>query len=57
MKTMIAMLNAMKFYKHTDLVNDSEALQEKLSQDLNPRAYRKMMNRIYAKHFRTINRK
>ena len=56
MKTMIAMLNAMKFYKHTDLVNDSEALQEKLSQDLNPRAYRKMINRIHAKHFRTLNR-
>ena len=57
MKTMIAMMNAMKFYKHADLVNDSEALQEKLSQDLNPRAYRKMINRIHAKHFRTINRK
>ena len=57
MKTMIAMMNAMKVYKHTDLINDSEALQEKLSQDLNPRAYRKMINRIYAKHFRTINRK
>ena len=56
MKTMIAMLNAMKFYKHTDLVNDSEALQEKLSQDLNPRSYRKMINRIHAKHFRTLNR-
>ena len=57
MKTMIAMMNAMRVYKHTDLVNDSEALQEKLSQDLNPRAYRKMINRIHAKHFRTINRK
>ena len=51
------MMNAMRVYKDTDLVNDSEALQEKLSQDLNPRAYRKMINRIYAKHFRTINRK
>ena len=54
MKTMIAMMNAMRVYKHTDLVNISEALQEKLSQDLNPRAYRKMINRIHAKHFRAI---
>ena len=49
MKNMIAMMNAMKFYKHNDLVNDSDALQEKLSQDLNPRAYRKMIDRITEK--------
>ena len=54
MKNMIAMMNAMKFYKHNDLVNDGDAIQEKLSQDINPRAYRKMIDRIHAKHFRTI---
>ena len=56
MKNMIAMMNAMKFYKHNDLIHDSNDIQEKLSQDLNPRAYRKLMERIHAKHFRTIAR-
>lgn len=57
MKNLIAMMNAMKYYKDIDLVHDSDAIQEKLSQDLTPRAYRKMVNRIHAKHFRTIHRK
>ena len=57
MKTMIAMMNAMRVYKDTDLVNDSEALQEKLSQDLSAPAYRKMIDKIHTKHFRTIPRK
>ena len=57
MKTMIAMMNAMKVYKHTDLVNNSEALQEKLSQDISVPAYRQMIHQIHAKHFRTIVRK
>ena len=57
MKTLIAMMNAMKYYKHNDLVNNSENIQEKLSQDLDPRAYRKMIDKIHAKHFRTITRK
>ena len=57
MKTLIAMMNAMKYYKHNDLVHNSENIQEKLSQDLDPRAYRKMIDKIHAKHFRTITRK
>ena len=57
MKNMIAMMNAMKYYTNTALVHDSDAIQEKLSQDLNPRAYRKMIHQIHAKHFRTIVRK
>ena len=56
MKNMIAMMNAMKYYKHTDLVNDRENMQEKLSQDIDPLAYRRMIKRIHAKHFRTITR-
>ena len=56
MKNMIAMMNAMKYYKHNDLVNDSDAIQEKLSQDLSVPAYRKMIHQIHAKHFHTIAR-
>ena len=54
MKNMIAMMNAMKYYTNIALVHDSDAIQEKLSQDLNTRAYRKMIHQIHAKHFRTI---
>lgn len=54
MKTMIAMMNAMKYYKHDKLVHDGDAVREKLSQDINVRAYRKMIDKIHAKHFRTI---
>ena len=56
MKSLIAMMNAMKVYKTTELVNDAEAMQEKLSQDISPRAYRKMLEKIHAKHRRNINR-
>ena len=57
MKSLIAMMNAMKFYKTTELVNDAEELQEKLSQDISAPAYRKMLDKIHAKHFRNIPRK
>ena len=57
MKTMIAMMNAMKYYQNTALVNDSDAIQEKLSQDISVPAYRQMIHQIHAKHFRTIVRK
>ena len=56
MKNMIAMMNAMKFYKNTALVNDAQALQEKLSQDISAPAYRKMLEKIHAKHRRSIVR-
>ena len=49
MKTMIAMMNAMKFYKTAELVNGN--MQEKLSQDINVPAYRKMVNKIQEKYF------
>ena len=57
MKTIIAMMNAMKFYKHDELIHNSDDLQEKLSQDLSVPAYRKMIDKIHTKHFRTITRK
>ena len=51
MKSLIAMMNAMKFYKTTELVNDAEELQEKLSKDISVPAYQKLIDRIQAKHF------
>ena len=57
MKNLIAKMNAMKFYKTTELVNDAEGFQEKLSQDITAPAYRKMVAEIHAKHFRSICRK
>ena len=57
MKNMIAMMNAMKFYKHNDLIHDSNDIQEKLSQDFDARSYRDMIKKIHAKNFRTIIRK
>ena len=56
MKSLIVMMNAMKHYKHDELVHE-EGLQEKLGQDLNVPAYRKLIEKIHAKHFRVINRK
>ena len=57
MKNLIARMNAMKVYKTTELVNDREAMQEKLSQDISLPAYRKMVDQIHTKYFRSIRRK
>ena len=51
MKSMITMMNAMKFYKNTDLVHEREHVQKKLSQDMSLPAYQKLVDRIRAKHF------
>ena len=51
MKNLIARMNAMKFYKTTELVHNREAMQEKLSQDISLPAYQKLIDRIQAKHF------
>ena len=57
MKNLIIMLNAMKHYGHEALIHQNEDMQRMLSQDLSRPAYRKLMDRIHAWHFRTINRK
>ena len=49
MKTMIAMMNAMKFYNTTELVNDRDAMQKKLSQDIDAPAYEKLVAKIKGK--------
>ena len=57
MKNLIIMMNAMKRYSHEDLIHQDADMQQLLSQDISRPAYRKLMDRIHAKHFRTINRK
>ena len=56
MKSLIAMMNAMKHYKHDELMNE-DGLQEKLGQDISAPAFRKLVDKIHTKHFRFINRK
>ena len=56
MKSLIVMMNDMKHYQHDELVRE-EGMQEKLGQDINAPAFRKLIEKIHAKHFRTINRK
>ena len=51
MKSMIAMMNAMKVYKANDLIHNREEMQEKLSKDISVPAYQKLIDRIQAKHF------
>ena len=50
MKTLITMMNALKFYKREELL-EGEALQEKLSEDLNRPKYHKVMEMIREKYF------
>ena len=57
MKNLIIMMNALKHYGHEELIHQDADMQEMLSQDISRPAYRKLMDRIHAKHFRTINRK
>ena len=57
MKSLIITMNAMKHYDHQELVSQDSAMQEMLGQDISLPAYRKMLDRIHTKHFRTIKRK
>ena len=57
MKNLIIMMNALKHYGHEELLHQDADMQQKLSQDISRPAYRKLMDCIHAKHFRTINRK
>ena len=54
MKSMIAMMNAKKFYEATQLVHHREAMQEKLSADISLPAYQKLVSTIQGKN--TLNR-
>ena len=51
MKTLITMMNAMKYYKVEDLMEEEEVMQEKISSDMAMPAFRKMLGTIRQKFF------
>ena len=57
MKSLIIMMNAMKHYKHDDLVNQDSGVQEMLGQDISAPNYSKLVDMVHNKHFRFIKRK
>ena len=51
MKTLITMMNAMKYYKFEELVQEPDGFQDKLSRDMNRPVYHKLMDSIRQKFF------
>ena len=51
MKTLITMMNAMKYYKIEELVQEEDSIQEKISSDMAMPAFRKMLGTIRQKFF------
>ena len=51
MKTMITMLNAMKYYKIEELMQEEDVMQEKISSDMAMPAFQKMLGTIRQKFF------
>ena len=51
MKTLITMMNAMKYYKIEELVKEEKSIQEKISSDMEKPAFRKMLGTIRQKFF------
>ena len=51
MKTLITMMNAMKYYKFEELVQEDNAIQEKISSDMAKPTFQKMLCTIRQKFF------
>ena len=51
MKTLITMMNAMKYYKFEELMEEEDVMQEKISSDMAMPAFRKMLGTIRQKFF------
>ena len=51
MKSLITMMNAMKYYKLEELVKEEKSIQEKISSDMEKPAFRKMLGTIRQKFF------
>ena len=51
MKSLITMMNAMKYYKFEELVQEEDTIQEKISSDMAMPAFRKMLGSIRQKFF------
>ena len=51
MKNLITMMNAMKYYKYEELIQESEDFQDKLSREMNRPTFHKLMGKIRDKFF------
>lgn len=51
MKSLITMMNAMKYYTFEELVQEDETFQEKLAQDMTMPVFHKMKGSIRHKFF------
>ena len=51
MKSMIVMMNAMKYYKHEDLIPEDSDVREILAQEMSLPAYRNVTGKIRRKYF------
>ena len=51
MKSLITMMNAMKYYKLEELVKEEKSIQERISSDMEKPAFRKMLGTIRQKFF------
>ena len=51
MKTLITMMNAMKYYKIEELMQEDDNIQEKISSDMAVPAFQKMLGTIRQKFF------
>ena len=51
MKSLITMMNAMKYYKFEKLVQEEETIQEQISSDMAMPAFQKMLGTIRQKFF------
>ena len=51
MKSLITMMNAMKYYKIEELMQEDDMIQEKISPDMAVPAFQKMLGTIRQKFF------
>ena len=51
MKSLITMMNAMKYYKFEELMQDEDIIQEQISSDMAMPAFQKMLGTIRQKFF------
>ena len=51
MKSMIVMMNAMKYYKHEELVREDSDVREVLEQEMSLPAYRNVTRQVLQKYF------
>ena len=53
MKSLITMMNAMKYYKFEDLIQEEETIRDQISADMAAPAFQKMLRAIRQRFFLT----